>query len=60
MDLQTQQTDCMSNVIDMWEWVARRRHPTWKGFRDEENTFETQDTFETENSSKEIRANSEE
>jgi hypothetical protein len=38
----------MSNVIDMWEWVARRRHPTWKGFRDEENTFE------------EIRANSEE
>jgi|TARA_Y100000401_G_C8142947_1_gene135743 hypothetical protein len=50
----------MSNVIDMWEWVARRRHPTWKGFRDEENTFETQDTFETENSSKEIRANSEE
>ncbi len=51
MDFQTE-TDCMNQsgtVIDLHEWVSRRRHPTYKGeFRGEKNTTKTQNTITSE------------
>ena len=39
------QQESIAEVVDLWEWAARKRHPAGKDY--EKNTAQTQDTAQT-------------